>query len=331
MRLCLATLISCCLLSIVVSAQSVDQTAKAPDRNKYAVIINGASGEEAYAKQFSQWTTQLRAALTEKFGFAEDHIKLLTERPPAGALPATADEVKRTFSSLRSELTADSAVMVFLIGHGSFDGREAKFNLVGPDLSAADYNSLFAALPARRLVIFNMSSSSGEFIKPLSAKGRIVITATRNGQEQNATRFTEFFIAALGATDADIDQDGHISVLETFLYANRLTAEFYNRAGRLATEHALLEDNGDGVGHEKVEAGDGLLARATYLDSYTMAQAAANAATAQLLRERTRLEGEVEQLIARKRDLSDEEYEKQLEKLFVDLAKINRAIKLGGS
>jgi hypothetical protein len=327
----LSSMLWLCMLCAAIFAQTSETQSKQrqePDRTKYAVIINGASGEEAYAKQFAQWTTQLRASLTEKFGFADDHIKLLTEKPP---LLSTADEVKRTFATLKSEVTADSVVMVFLIGHGSFDGREAKFNLIGPDLSAADYNNLFAALPARRLVIFNMSSSSGEFIKPLSAKGRIVITATRNGQEQNATRFTEFFIAALGATDADIDQDGHISVLETFLYANRLTAEFYNRAGRLATEHALLEDNGDGVGHEKVEAGDGLLARATYLDSYTMAQAAANAATAQLLRERSRLEGEVEQLIARKRDLSDDEYEKQLEKLFVELAKVNRAIKLGGS
>jgi hypothetical protein len=307
------------------------KTQLAPDRNKYAVIINGASGEESYSKQFAQWTTQLRTALTGRFGFAEDRIKLLSETPAAGGLRATAEEVKRTFAALRGELNSDSAVLIFLIGHGSFDGREAKFNLVGPDLSAADYNNLFSALPTRRLVIFNMASASGEFIKPLSAKGRIVITATRNGQEQNATRFTEFFIAAIGASDADIDQDGHISVLETFIYANRLTGEFYGKAGRLATEHALLEDNGDGVGHDKAEAGDGLLARATYLDSYTMAQAAANAATAQLLRERTRLEGEVEQLIARKRDLPESEYEKQLEKLFIELAKVNRAIKLGGS
>jgi len=312
-------------------AQAPSQPTQPADRNKYAVIINGASGEEAYGKQFAQWTTQLRTALVHRFDFAEDRIKLLSETPEAGGLRATADEVKRTFAALRGELNADMPVLVFLIGHGSFDGRDAKFNLVGPDLSATDYNNLFAALPTRRLVIFNMASASGEFIKPLSAKGRIVITATRSGQEQNATRFTEFFIAALGAGDADIDQDGHISVLETFVYANRLTAEFYGRAGRLATEHALLEDNGDGVGHDKAEAGDGLLARATYLDSWSMAQAAANAATAKLLRERTRLEGEVEQLIARKRDLASAEYEKQLEKLFIELAKVNRAIKLGGS
>jgi hypothetical protein len=319
-------------ISSTKTADAQTKSRPAADRNKYVIIINGASGEVTYARQFAQWTTDLRVALIERFGFAEDRLRVLTEKPTnATAVPATAEEVKKTFASLRSELNPDDAVFIFLIGHGSFDGKEAKFNLVGPDLSAAEYNNLFSSLPTRRLVIFNMASASGEFIKPLSAKGRIVITATRNGQEQNATRFTEFLIAALRASDADTDQDGHISVLEAFAYANRLTAEFYVRAGRLATEHAIMEDNGDGVGHDKAEAGDGLLARTTYLDSFSMAQAAANAATGKLLKERIRLEGEIEQLIARKRDLQEAEYETVLEKLFIELAKVNRAIKLGGS
>jgi hypothetical protein len=220
-------------------------------------------------------------------------------------------------------------LFVFLIGHGAFDGKEAKFNLVGPDLSAGEYHNLLSSLPTRSVVVFDMTSASGEFVKPLAATGRIIITATRSGQEQNATRFTEFLIAALGATDADTDQDGRISVLETFTYANRLTANFYTRAGRLATEHALLEDNGDGVGHQKAEGGDGLLARATYIDSRSQEEAAANVAIARLRSERTRLEGEIAQLIARKKDLPEPEYETALEKLFIELAKTNRALKQG--
>ncbi len=298
---------------------------------KYAVIINGASGEPAYAKQFQQWTASLRTSLSGRYGFAADRIKVLTEKPAnAAERPATAEEVRKVFTLLRSELNADSVLFVFLIGHGSFD-KEAKFNLVGPDLSAGDFNALFAGLPAPRIVIFNMASSSGEFIKPLAAKGRVIVTATRNGQESNATRFMEYFLAALKATDADADQDGHISVLEAFNYANRLTAEFYTRAGRLATEHALLEDNGDGVGHQKMEGGDGLLARATYLDSLSVSQAAANVATAKLLRDRTRLEGEIAQLIGRKSSMKETEYEAELEKLFIELAKVNRAIKQGAT
>ena len=320
------------LVSYAQTAGPPQKPSPPPDRNKFAVIISSASGEPAYAKQFAQWTLSLRKALTAKFGFAEDRIKLLTENPEDGAATrATAEEVKRTFTVLKSELNADNALFIFLIGHGSFDGKESKFNLIGPDLSAADYNNLLSALPTHRLVIFNMASASGEFIKSLSAKGRIIVTATRNGQEQNATRFTEFFLTALAATDADADQDGHISVLEAFAYANRLTVEFYARGGRLATEHALLEDNGDGIGHEKAEGGDGLLARATYLDSLNVEQAASSVATTKLLRERARLEGEIEQLIARKSGLPESEYEAALEKLFIELAKVNRAIKQASS
>jgi hypothetical protein len=308
------------------TTSTVAQKKQAPlDPNKFAVIINGAGGEPVYAKQFEEWTGQLSSALSDRFGFDGKQIKVLTEKQ------ATAEDVKRTFAALKSELDANNILFVFLIGHGSFDGKESKFNLVGPDLSASEYNVLLSSLPTRRVVVFNMASASGEFVKSLAAKGRIVITATRNGQETNATRFAGFFIAALNAPDADTDQDGHTSVLETFTYANRLTADFYKRAGRLATEHALLDDNGDGVGHEKIEAGEGLLARATYLDSLSVDEAAATAATAKLLKERSRLEGEIEQLIARKANMAEAEYEATLERLFVELAKVNRSIKQAGS
>ena len=302
------------------------------DPNKFAVIINGAGGEPEYAKQFEQWTTELSTVLSNRYGFDSKQIKILTEKPSdANTGKATAEDVKRTFASLKSQLDANNILFVFLIGHGSFDGKESKFNLVGPDLSASEYNVLLSSLPSRRVVVFNMASASGEFVKSLAAKGRIVVTATRNGQETNATRFPGFFIAALNANDADTDQDGHTSVLEAFVYANRLTGDFYKRAGRLATEHAMFDDNGDGVGREKVEAGEGLLARATYLDSLSVNEAAASVAAGRLIKERARLEGEIEQLIARKSSMQESEYEANLERLFIELAKVNRSIKQAGS
>jgi hypothetical protein len=261
--------------------------------------------------------------LSSRFGFDAKQLTVLKG--------ATAEDVKRTFTTLKTQLDANNVLFVFLIGHGSYDGKESKFNLVGPDLSASEYNALLASLPTRRVVVLNMSSASGEFIKSLAAKGRIIITATRSGQETNATRFPGYFISALNAKDADTDQDGHTSVLEAFVYANRLTADFYKQAGRLATEHAMFDDNGDGVGHEKLEAGEGLLARATYLDSLSTDEAAASAATGRLLKERVRLEGEIEQLIARKGNMAEAEYEATLERLFIELAKVNRSIKQAGS
>jgi len=309
------------------------QVARPPaDPNKFAVIISGASGEEAYAKQFARWTAELRGVLIGRLGFAEDRLKVLAESPAAGApaARATAEEVRRAFEALRGAAGPESAFYVFLIGHGTFDGKQSKFNLVGPDIPAGEYASLLGALQARRVVVFNLSSASGEFAKALAGRGRVVVTATRSGQEQNAPRFAEHFIAALAGREADADQNGRVSVLEAFDYAARLTAEHYKRAGRLATEHALLEDSGDGVGHERAEGGDGALARTTYFDSLTEEQAAASAEVGRLLRERTRYEEEIEQLKARKREMAEGQYESELERLFVGLAKTNRSIKRGG-
>lgn len=339
MKLCAGTLWVLLFLCGTLCAQSTAPSArptprkKSPiDQNKFALIIKGASGEASYAKQFDDWTTQLKKVLSERFGFPEKQLILLTETPKSSAeLPATAQQVRLTFGSLKSSLASDNVLFVFFIGHGSFDGKEAKFNLVGPDLSALEYSNLLATLPTKRIVIFNLSSASGEFIKSLSAKGRVIVTATRNGQEQNATHYPEFLLRALDADDVDTDQDGHISILEAFNYANRLTAEFFTRAGRLASEHALLDDNGDGMGREKADGGEGLLARATYLDSLNVEEAAANVATAKMLRERTRLEGEIEELISKKSSLSETEYEANLERLFIELAKLNRSIKQAGS
>jgi hypothetical protein len=291
----------------------------AADPNKFAVIISGASGEEAYAKQFAQWTKSLRGALVGRLGFAEDRLTILTETADGGAGPrATADDVRRAFASLRGRVGPDSTVFIFLIGHGTFDGRAAKFNLVGPDLAVGEYGSLVGGLTARRVVVFQMASASGEFVKPLLGPGRIVVTATRSGQERNATRFAGHLIAALDSREADADQNGRVSVQEAFDYAARMTAEDYKRAGRLATEHPVIDDGGGGS-----------LARTTYFDSLTAEQAAASAEVARLLRERERYETEIEQLKSRKSQMGESEYESELERLFVGLAKVNRSIKRG--
>ena len=172
-----------------------------------------------------------------------------------------------------------------------------------------------------------MSSASGEFIKPLSANGHIVITATRSGQEQNATRFAENFISALSNPDADADQNGRISILEAFNFATKATAKWYEDQGRLATEHPLIDDNGDGVGHPGAEGGDGALAKTTYFDSLQLARAGAAPEITKMIAERDRLEREVEQLKTHKAEMKPEDYDAQLEKLLIDLSKISQSIK----
>jgi len=325
----IALLLCCCAAGYSARAQTPDAAPRQKaDPNKFALIVSGASGEEAYAKQFAVWTKRLHGTLVGKLGFAEERVTVLTETPAGTAqAQATAEGLRRAFAALRAATGPDSTVFIFLIGHGTFDGKQAKFGLVGPDMTAAEYAKLVDGITARRVVVFQMASASGEFVKELAGRGRIVVAATRNGQEQNATRFAEHFLGALDGHDSDADQNGRVSVFEASACAARQTAEHYQRAGRLATEHAVLEDNGDGVGSPPGGEPDGALARTTYFDSLTAEQAAATAEVGRLLREREQFEEEIEQLKARKRQMREDAYESELERLFVGLAKVNRSIK----
>jgi hypothetical protein len=299
-----------------------------PDPNKFAVIISGIGGEEAYSTRFAKWSADLRSALVERLGFAEERVTALTEKPTDEEQPCSPEAVRETFGRLRNSVKQDNLVFIFFIGHGSFDGKNATVNLRGRnDLTAADYAQLIKSLPTRKVVIVNMASASGEFIKPLSGAGRVVITATRSGQEQNATRFAEYFIAALNNSEADADKNGRVSVFEAFAYTTKLTGDYYEKKGLLATEHALLDDNGDGVGHAKADESDGGLARTTYFDSLPLQQAGGDEELAKLFSERLRLEGEIEQLKARKAQMKEDEYENALEKLLIEFAKVGQSIK----
>ncbi|HLF83085.1 MAG TPA: hypothetical protein VI837_02800 [Blastocatellia bacterium] len=310
------------------------------DPNKFALVVAGAGGEEAYTRKFTAQATRLYEALTVQLGFAAKNVTLLTETasgagPEDGAREseaapsrrATADEVRKAFASIKSAANGEAFVLVVLIGHGSFDNQQAKFNLIGPDLTAKDYAQLLGSLPNKRVVFVDCASSSGEFIKPLSAEGRIVITATRSGSEQNATVFADHFIAGLMDGAADADKNGRVSVLEAFNYATKLTADWYKQKNRLATEHALIDDNADGAGHEEATAGDGAVAKVVFLDSKHIEEAAGDAELGRLIRERQRFEEEVEKLKTRKSDMKPEDYEAELERLLVELAKVNQQIK----
>jgi hypothetical protein len=323
------------------TAKEQQPVSKAPDQRatidptKFALIVAGAGGEETFTRKFGAQAMQLHETLTMKLGFDEKQVFLLTEGVSGGpeegtranVAKATADEVRKAIASIKAAANPNSFVFVVMVGHGAFDNQQGKFNLLGPDLTAGDYAALINALPTRRVVFVNCASSSGEFVKPLSGDGHVIITATRSGNEQNATNFAEHFIDGLANSAADGDKSGRISVLEAFNYATKLTAEWYKKKDRLATEHALIDDNGDGVGHEEAAAGDGALAKTTYLDSKPVEQAGADAELLRLLGERQKLEEAIERLKLRKAEMKEEDYLAELERLLVELAKLNEGIK----
>ena len=143
--------------------------------------------------------------------------------------------------------TAQTPLWIVLIGHGTHDGRDSKFNLRGEDITARDLAAWLEAVK-RPVALINTTASSAPFIKVLSGENRVVITATKSGFEDSFARFGQFLAAAVNAPDGDIDGDGATSLLEAFLKTSEDVAEFYEKEGRIATEHALIDDNGDGLG-----------------------------------------------------------------------------------
>ena len=203
------------------------------------IVVVGATGTPEYAAQFGQW-----ARLWEK-ACSRGEARFVTIGLDEGGESDDRTILQETLAAESKEIS--TALWLVLIGHGTFDGRTAKFNLRGPDVSA-DVLVEWLGPVLRPVVVINCASSSAPYLSKLSAPQRVVITATKSGFEQNYARFGQYFAGAIAEPEADLDKDGQTSLLEAFLTASGRVDEFYLAAGRLVTEHALLDDNGDGLG-----------------------------------------------------------------------------------
>jgi hypothetical protein len=230
------------------------------------------------------------------------------------------------FADLRRRLTADDTLIVVLLGHGTFDGSDAKFNLVGPDLTAGNWKAMLETLPGR-LVVVNTTASSFPFLEELSSKGRIVITATDSAQQRFATVFPDYFIKALSDLSSDYDKNGRMSVWEAFAAASAGVKQYYEQRGQLSTERPLLDDDGDRVGREADSPGmDGTLSRSVHLDPEP-GTASGDAALAALERQRASLEAQLDDLKSRRDAMPEAEYQAALEKILVQLARVAQQIR----
>ena len=238
-------------------------------QNTHVLVINGLGGDAEFRERFTEWGGTLVAAAGEKFGIPSSNIIYLGEDPTADPRlqdRSTRENVDRAFTDLASNSQPDDHVFVVLIGHGSYTDGESRFNLPGPDLTAQDFGLHLDRLSDRRVVFVNLASASGEFVKALSGAGRTIVTATRTGRERNQTIFGGYFIDAFDGDTADLDKDGRVSVWEAFEFARTEVVREFETSNRIATEHAVLDDNGDGEGSgELVDAIDGAFARTMFL------------------------------------------------------------------
>jgi hypothetical protein len=308
----------------VVAVLSSGAPAGAAER--YALIVSGANGEPQYAQQYSTWRQSLEEALKGPLAFDPSHVESLFDGAD-GEHVSNAVNLRRVVARLRGRLRPDDILLLVIIGHGTFDGAEAKFNLVGPDLTGAEWAALLAPLPGR-LIIVDSSAASFPFLEQLAGPRRIVITATDSGSQKFDTVFPEYFIKALTDPAADIDKNGRISVWEAFLSASLGVRRYYEQRGQLATERALLDDNGDGQGREAGGEGtDGSNASRFYLDAQRADAAPTDEELLALLQKRTTLEIDAEDLKQRRALMTPDEYAREFERLMIDLARVSRDIR----
>jgi hypothetical protein len=293
---------------------------------RYALIVSGASGGAEYATQYAAWTKDLSAVLVDRMKIERANLRVLTDTPDA-ASAATAANVRQFLTTVRRAMTRDDLLFIVLIGHGTYDGMDAKFNLVGADLESAQWAELIAALPGR-VVIVNTSSASFPFIERLTGERRVVITATDSVAQRFDTVFPAYFIRALQGDGADLDKNDRVSIWEAFIAATGDVRRYYQRRGQLATERALLDDNGDGVGRDAGGDGDdGSLATHTYLDEPLPGALPTDEVLLKLLQKRAAIEVDLDELKVRRGFLKPGEYQAEFERLMVDLARVNRDIR----
>jgi hypothetical protein len=284
------------------------------------IVVVGAPGTPEYAGRFAGWAERWKQAASR----ADARVTLV-------GLEAGPPDRQRLADLLGQEAArSDGELWLVLLGHGTFDGRTAKFNLRGSDVSADELAKWLAPIH-RPLVVIDAASASGPFVKALSGPDRVIVTATRSGREQNATRFGGFLADAVADPLADLDKDGQTSLLEAFLVAAKRVEASYTEAGLLATEHALLDDNGDGLGtgagiYQGLHPGkpdgsapvDGRRAHQLHLVPSDPEKAMAP----DLRRRRDQLELQVFQLHDARGKVSEDEYYRRMEPLVLELARL---------
>ena len=303
-----------------------------------ALIVTGVAGEPQLGDAFHKQATTMIDALTTRFAVPASDIVYLAETPSRDAArikaASTKQNIERELAALGERSKTGDVLFVMLIGHGSGDDATTRFNVTGPDITAADFARVLDGIGGPTIAVVNAASASGGFVGTLSAPNRVIATATKSGMERNQTRFASYFVQAYAADGADADKDGRVSVLEAYEYARREVVRAYEAENHLLTEHAQLDDNGDrkGTAAPDAKSGDGMLARRVFLGGTAGSVAAAARSSsdprvAALEREKDAIETRIDSLRRQKATMDSTAYEKALEDLLVQLAEKNKAIR----
>ncbi len=272
----------------------------------YVLTVAGLGGEADYEQRFT-----MLAADTDKILRAGGTTDRIVETLKGA--DATRAKVEAALNRIASQAKPQDAFVLMMIGHGTFDGTEYKFNLPGPDISATELAGLLNKIPAGRQLVVDMTSASGGAAAALKKENRTVITATKSGMEKNATVFARYWVEALRDPAADVDKNETISALEAFQYAEKKTAQFYSEQKRLATEHPQIDDQQRASAFPLLKFGS---ASAVVTDP----------AKRELIAKKDDIENKIDALKYQKSLMAPDDYKKQLTGLLIELARAQEAI-----
>lgn len=318
--------------SLVVSAPGSAERVFFSDRTgieKYAVILTGAAAEPDYRERFHRWSLTLQDTLRQEYRYPADNVLLLFGDGKADddGIPCTRESLQGVLADLKERVKADDQLTFYFFGHGTGKGSTAKFNLVGPDITGQQFATMLDQFPDQNIVVINTTSSSHPFTRELSAPGRVLVSATRSAAEKYDTIFPQQFIDALIDHAADRDKNNRLSVWEAFVFAKERVKNWYKDQGRLATEHASLNDNGDTYFNTSPDPAkdDGNLAQVAFFDTLSQPLDTGSVVSMDLRTKMYRLERTIILLRNRKLEFEEDDYYQQLESLLIDLARTTRA------
>jgi hypothetical protein len=285
----------------------------------YYVIVAGLGGEPDYEQRFNAAARDLDRIFRTADPTA--HVYGLT------GMQATIAGMRQTMEAVARDAKPEDQLALILIGHGSFDGVEYKFNLAGPDITAGEIAAMCNRVSAQRQLIVDATSASGGAVSSLERPGRAVIAATKSGTEKNATVFVRYWVEALQDPSADTDKSDSITAMEAFSYATRKTAAFYDSQKRLATEHAVFEDAGHGEPVRTATQGEGrLMASFVVLRLGSSQQATNDPKKHALLAKKENLEQKIDTLKYQKAAMDSADYKKQLTDALLELARVQQEL-----
>jgi hypothetical protein len=277
------------------------------------LVVTGTPGDAEHAQKFGGWAKTFIDAAKTKDAVPDANIVYLADKQ------ATKAAIEKTLGDFATASRPTDTVIVLLIGHGSFDGSVAAFNVMGPDPTPADFAKLLGNFRSK-VVFIDTSSSSGAFLPAVTAPGRIVVTATKTGGERNETEFGQYFTAAFGDEAADRDRNGHVSIQEAFDYAKTKVADAFKQKGLILTEHAVLDDGAEGRIASSAYLGIGRADAALAADLSDPAMKA-------LVDERADIQRQIEALQLQKASMDAAKYDAAMETLLTDLAVKTKAIR----